>query len=871
MLVVLAAIPLLASGLYAMAEARHAQLEQRRAAAVDDAVGDLVLLSELRTRLLDERNWHAASGAIATIGLDPAQVLVLSGIDLPNELAMARAQVDVLFDHLALPEMAPVEAHLREVRSDGSPDLAAIGDAYRTLERETADVSERVLDELMVTAGSISDADGLIVSLRVLEQSTIARQAISAEFTGFFGVQFSAPAEPDEQLADLASARAVRTSALDQMDRILRPSSSAHAVRQTIAASSEMADFDDAVDQVLDHGPAPGVDDPDRPLEALGDLTRVAGVFRSSSASTELFFELVIGAGDDVLAASNRLSADAADRTQRALGSLVALVACSALLVVLARRSLVDPIVRLSDTARQIRDGNPSGEPTSLTGPTEIRHATAALNEAADQLQLAERQALALANGELGDPSLDQPSGGQLGASLQHAVRTLATSLHEREEFRRRMTHEATHDGLTQLPNRKAAIARLEQGLARTSRTGARLGVLFVDLDGFKDVNDHHGHPIGDAVLRVVARRLERAVRQGDHVGRLGGDEFVVIAEPVIDVDEAMAVANRVQRALARPMQIDSLTVTVNASVGVAVSSGSAADAGGLLRDADLAVYQAKREGKGQAALCTDELRSEMVERADMEQAIRNAIANDEFVLHYQPIVDRLSGRRTGLEALVRWKRPGIGLVAPASFIPFAERSDLIIAVDNWVLASVAEQIVRWEAAGMADDVSISVNISGRHLDSSDFVHDVLEPLGRYGIDPTRLVVEVTESALLDDLTAAASKLNLLRAHGIRTAIDDFGTGYTSLAHLKSLPVDILKIDRSFVSDTEASSLVKLIIDTGHLLGASVVAEGVETAEQADALSSMGTDKLQGYLFGRPGPAERTAEAIDPPTGVSER
>jgi EAL domain-containing protein (putative c-di-GMP-specific phosphodiesterase class I) len=237
--------------------------------------------------------------------------------------------------------------------------------------------------------------------------------------------------------------------------------------------------------------------------------------------------------------------------------------------------------------------------------------------------------------------------------------------------------------------------------------------------------------------------------------------------------------------------------------------------------------------------------------------------------MYYQPIVEPRTERTVGYEALVRWIRPGHGVVNPDAFIPFAERSDLIIAIDQWVLGAVARQIARWDQAGMFERIPVSINISGRHLAAPDFVEHVLTPLDDAGIDPARITIEVTESALLEDLTSAALKLQQLRDRGIRTAIDDFGTGYTSLAHLKSLPIDILKIDRSFANDSSAASLVQLIIDTGHLLGATVTAEGVETRNQAETLGVMGTDELQGYLYGRPVAATDLVDGRQPSTNGS--
>jgi diguanylate cyclase (GGDEF)-like protein len=433
--------------------------------------------------------------------------------------------------------------------------------------------------------------------------------------------------------------------------------------------------------------------------------------------------------------------------------------------------------------------------------------------------------------------------------------------LSQHDEFRRRLAHEAAHDGLTNLPNRNASLAQLTRSLARTTRSGSQLAVLFIDLDHFKDVNDGLGHQAGDTVLAEVAQRLVMHVREGDHVGRLGGDEFVVIAEPVHDIDEAVHLSERILGALAKPFAIDGSSVVVGASIGIALSDGRQLTSDELIRDADLAVYRAKATGRGGIEICDEELRNEHAEAADLESALRRAIDQGELLVHYQPIVDGRTRRLHALEALVRWQRPGFdALIPPDQFIGFAERTNLIIDLDCWVLQEVAAQIARWKSDPDVVTVPVAINTSRRHLADAGFVDDILTPLRQHGLEPSDIIIEVTESALLDDLASAAAKLQVLRGAGVSIAIDDFGTGYTSLAHLRSLPVDVLKIDRAFsmnaTRDANDASIVKLIIDTGHLLGATVTAEGVETELEAAKLIDLGSDNLQGYLFARPRPAD---------------
>jgi predicted signal transduction protein with EAL and GGDEF domain len=371
-----------------------------------------------------------------------------------------------------------------------------------------------------------------------------------------------------------------------------------------------------------------------------------------------------------------------------------------------------------------------------------------------------------------------------------------------------------------------------------------------------------------------VAQRLVTTVREGDHVGRLGGDEFVVIAEPVQGVEDAMGLADRVLAALREPIDIGTVMVDVGASIGVALSDGSDLTADEVLRDADLAVYRAKANGRDSIEICNEDLRNEVAEAADLSVAIRQAIEQDEFVMHYQPIVDSTTNELRALEALVRWERPGhSGLVPPDVFVTFAERSTLIVDLDRWVLDAVARQIAEWQTDPRWSGVPVAINVSGRHLAHDRFVQHVLEPLQAHSIEPAAIIIEITESALLDDLASAAVKLQHLRDRGVLVSIDDFGTGYTSLAHLRSLPIDILKIDRSFtataVNGPHEESIVKLIIDTGHLLGARITAEGVETASEADTMVDLGSDSLQGFYYARPQPADAVLALAESLTAVT--
>lgn len=853
LLAALIAVPLAGAGWFAINNVRDASAQRDQANLVDESVRNLVVVTELRTRLLDERNWFTAIGGVQEIGIDVEFIRLLTGLDILGELEQSRIDVDALLVELDEPELAAALADLRAVETI---DLTDVPRRYSELEAQINSDGERTLDDLLERAGALDDADQLVTSLRILSASTVARQAIADEFTAFFDAQFTVSPDASRQLRSSIEQRAIRADNEIDIQRLAVDGSEVFDSVQTISNSESAAIFDQAVADLLENPTNGDID------TVLDDLDGIVGVFTASTETIALYFDLVNAAGTDAVQASGTLAADAEAEQRQSVASIVALGVISLAIGLAATRAVRRPVRRLANIASRVSAGDSGARFGNAGGPIEIRSAGNALDEAAEHLHLAEQQAKALADGELDHPILSHKNAGKLGASLQDAVSALATSMQEREDFRQRMTHEATHDGLTGIANRNASLAQLNRGLARTRRSEASLAVLFIDLDDFKAVNDNHGHPAGDIVLRAIAQRMVQTVRGGDRVGRLGGDEFVVIAEPVDHITDAVELAERLLAKLAEPVQCDGAEVVVSASIGISMSNDFAqpaseqANGTELLRDADLAVYKAKSEGRGRIELCDDDLRAAMFEQADLDKALRRAIENNEFILYYQPIVKPVSAALHGFEALIRWNRPSRGMVPPDDFIPFAERSDLIVLIDQWVLGAVVRQIQAWDAVGAYPAVPISINISGRHLASPDFLDDVMTPLLDAEIDPHRIVIEITESALLGDLNGAASKLQSLRSYGIRTAIDDFGTGYTSLAHLKSLPIDVLKIDRSFTNDESAASLVKLIIDTGHLLGATITAEGIETETQAASLTAMGSDDLQGYLYGKPHPAE---------------
>ncbi|MFN3216805.1 MAG: putative bifunctional diguanylate cyclase/phosphodiesterase [Acidimicrobiales bacterium] len=845
-------LPLVGSAWFAGGELTSRTAARDQARQVQRETVELVALNDLRSALIDERSWALAERGVHDLGLTVELVAERSGIDLVAEGALARAEVDELVVVTALPGLAE---RLSEIRQDDEADLPELSRRYGALDDEVGRRTDRLLDRLIARGGDVPGGGSLVTTLRVMDAASAARGAVAVQLWSYFGVQFSGE---DVGLGELRSASGqldLYNQSRDRIRRIAAPDSRAGEAISRVDASSDVARFERAVAELFTDAVANGLPGSDpSAVVLLLRADEIVEAFRAGRISSQLHLDLVAAAGADVGDAAASVGEAAAADARNAQIALAVVIVLSLLFGVALARFIGRPLLGLAADVRRLRDGDLSGV-ARVAGPYEVREAARALDEATAHLVIAERQATALAAGALDDPVLEQEPTGTLGASLQAAVRTLAASLSDRELLGTQLAHEAAHDGLTQLANRSASLDQLNDSLARARRSGHAVAVLFLDLDGFKDINDLHGHPAGDAVLCAIAQRLQEAVREGDHVGRLGGDEFLVIAEPVADVAAAMELAERLRHAASRPIQVGEVMLQVHASIGVAISGDSDLTPDEVLRDADLAVYKAKQQGRNRIELCDDELRAGLSEQISMEIALRRAIDEDELTVHYQPVVAPFSGRLAGFEALVRWERPGHGLVGAEGFVGFAERSDLIVDIDCWVLERVAAQLAAWQAdegSEAMDGVAVAVNMSARHLARDAFVDNVLVPLRRHGVPGSLLVLELSEASLLRDLDDAAEKLGLLRAEGVTIAIDDFGTGYTSLAQLEGLPVDVLKIDRSFVGDRASDSLVKLIIDTGHALGVRITAEGIETEEQAARLSELGSDGLQGYLYGRP-------------------
>jgi diguanylate cyclase (GGDEF)-like protein/PAS domain S-box-containing protein len=437
----------------------------------------------------------------------------------------------------------------------------------------------------------------------------------------------------------------------------------------------------------------------------------------------------------------------------------------------------------------------------------------------------------------------------------------------DRKRLDAELRRQALHDSLTSLPNRALFLDRVGHALSRGFRDGNSVGVLFLDLDDFKLANDRLGHAGGDELLIAVAARLTTLIRPGDTVARFGGDEFALLVEGADVGSKIEEVADRVEQALQEPLAVGDDHLLVHMSIGIAVGSPETHNPDDLLREADAAMYVAKRNGKARHVLFDPAMHDEAQRRVAIAGELRDAIGRNELVVLYQPIVDVHTQCTRGAEALVRWQHPQRGLLQPAEFIPIAETNGVIIPLGQWVLERACTQVQQWKQDALVDETFyVTVNLSARHLQDRRVVDHVVKALQRSQLSPAALVLEITETALLDDLDRTRATLAALKDLGIRLAIDDFGTGYSSLSYLSTFPLDVIKIDKSFVDQLtltpEGEAMVRAVVELGRALGLQAVAEGIEHRDQALALERLGCGLAQGYLFAKPMPAPEMASAL---------
>ena len=444
-------------------------------------------------------------------------------------------------------------------------------------------------------------------------------------------------------------------------------------------------------------------------------------------------------------------------------------------------------------------------------------------------------------------------------------ISTSVRDITERKRYEAQLEHQANHDELTGLPNRNLLMDRLNQALLYAERHQRQVAVLFIDLDHFKFINDSLGHNVGDQLLKNVAKRLNACCRSNDTVACQGGDDFIIVLSDLVEGEDAAIVAKKIHIAVNQPVEIDAQIFEVSCSIGISIHPKDGKDALTMLKNAELAMFRAKEQGRSTFQFFTEELNARVVARMTMERSLRRALENEELALHYQPQVDLVTGRINGVEALLRWFSPDLGMVSPAQFIPLAEETGLIIPIGEWVLKTAAMQNKQWQDAGLLP-LTMGVNLSPRQFWYPGLIKTVSEILHDSGIDPRYLDLEITEGLVMRDVESALSMLHELKEMGVQLSMDDFGTGYSSLSHLKRFPFDKLKMDISFVreltSDPGSAAIAKTIIAMAHNLNLRVIAEGVETEGQLSFLRAQGCDDMQGYYFSRPVPAAEVEQLL---------
>jgi len=596
-----------------------------------------------------------------------------------------------------------------------------------------------------------------------------------------------------------------------------------------------------------------------------GDLTRALSIATETglTVDSDRFLSDLRQKIDDQraeLRAAQQQQRDAEADTLRS--SLMIGGVCLGLLIIVGLASyrwIARPLHRASSSTRAIARGDLSAR-VQLAGPAELADLADDVNGMAEALINRSEELNAYLSKDLETRTRElERTNVDLSREVDERKRAeegLARALEAERELEEQLRHQAFHDPLTNLANRARLSERLEHALERAAHHGGGLAILFMDIDDFKSVNDSFGHPVGDRLLIEVAERVQRQLRPGDTAARLGGDEFAVLLEDIGIDGEVAAIAERIIGSLRPPLLLGDREVFVRASIGIAISAGEEA-ADELLRRADVAMYVAKGAGKGRSAVYDATMEHSIVGRLELAAELQRALERHEFVLHYQPSIVLASGKMDGVEALLRWRHPTRGLLAPAEFIPVAEETGLILPIGRWVLHEACLQARRWQSEYPgAPPLTMAVNVSARQVQQAGLRDVVADALASSGLAPATLVLEITESLMMQDAELAIARLNELKQLGVRLAIDDFGTGYSSLSYLRRFPVDILKIDKSFVDGVnrygKERELAQSIIELGQTLHLEIVAEGIEHADQLGWLRSRRCTLGQGFYFSEP-------------------
>jgi diguanylate cyclase (GGDEF)-like protein len=847
----LLAVPLLTVTAGAAVIGLRREQAAHRAAEVERTSRQLADVIRLGYHLVDESSAASIPVAAAAFQIKIGELESALGFSVAARLRTARSAVDADLAGIRTDPwgagVARTLVPIRRALDGGRTGITQLG-AYAELMRIVQDRALDLTRDLGIGADLAGDS-GIGADVQRLRLAYQALAAATNEFPIYF-LTYLPTGDTYQAREYLAGEHAVYLRSIDELSQT---TATDLAEWSSFAGNKSTRAFTAGVERALRAPPS-----------TTGVLpTTLLSMFYAGERRSTLLRALVARS----LTAVDESSRQEAREARLTFVLTIAAAALIALLSLLGGwqlgRTVGKPLHVLADRARQVSAGQLDPEPVKARGAREVVAVAEAVNDLVGTMRLLHRQADALAGGDLTDPSLDLAVPGALGASMQRSVERLSESLAARDELERRLRHEATHDTLTGLLNRAAATVALDSAVGQARRSGQQLALLLLDVDEFKAVNSAHGHKAADALLREVGDRFAAIAADPVAVARLDSDEFVLVAETG-SVEEALELAERALDAVRAPVRAGEATVLATASIGLALTVGGEETTESILRDAASAVRRAKAAGGNRVEVFDAELRRQLAEREIVERALRRALAEELLELHYQPVVDTASAALVGFEALCRWHDPVLGQIAPVWFISVAEGSDLILDLDRWVLGEATRQLARWQLNLDLADVHVAVNISGRHLLRGDVLADVQHALAESGLAARHLVIEITETVLLAEPASVARTLAALRELGVQVAIDDFGTGYTSIGQLRQLPVDILKVDRSLVSEVEQGGidlpLVNLLVQTAHTLGLGVVAEGAESAGQLAQLRSIGCDHVQGFLVSKPLPARAVGE-----------
>ena len=820
-----------------------------RAHGAAEASADLELLNDLmqlRLRLIFEQIPLRIVTDAAEYGFTTARAEMVFGFSFDDRVATARDETDGFVEQIGQRTDFTAEterlATLRAGIDAHDVNERDLRQGFQTLSSDVSHLAAEQLNKTRTAFTAIRGSQDLELAMSNLTQTYRLVEAAGQELPLLFDTYSSAFTNGSSETA---------RSKLSQLSGwYLIAAEDLQATLSPTALASWALLRDDPNTQVFDKEVAAISVERPTSLE-LSDLGHLVSVATSGIERISLHLRVFDAVSADASAQIEAVKISAtSDFVHSTLYIALFLVATLVMLFAVAR-SVLRPLQRLTRTAVGMSNGVLPTEKRTWRGPAEMQIVGGAFDSLVASLRVFDAQALALAQGRLDDPELQVELPGRLASSIHDTVQQLSQSMTARDDLHTRLIYEATHDNLTGIANRAAAMFALETMVIRRRSIGWMGAVLFIDLDDFKRANDAHGHQVGDAVLIEMARRLTGLDLIDGFVARLGGDEFLVISHGASQ-HEIEQLGEKIIGILSEQIEIRGRCVRVGASIGVALATAEETTSAELLRSADLAVYRAKALGRSRVVVFDEAMRREVGKRVEMEAALGLAIEREELHYELQPVWNPVNRQITGFEALVRWTTPEGRVVTPDEFIPLAESSGLVDLIDNYVMCRAMREIASW-GDFTCREAHLAVNISGRHLLSREVVHDVQAALEQTGLEPHRLVLEITETVLVSDMVVACDHLFALRELGVRIAIDDFGSGYTSLGQLRLLPVDILKIDRAFITSLGTDSddrLVRVLIEAAHGLDLSVVAEGVETMAQLQLLREMTCDAVQGHLLG---------------------